>query len=155
MSYSKSGAMNKYGQVSIQADATYASPHRLIQMLLDGALEKIAIAKGHMVRGEIQPKGQLIGWAISIISGLRASLDMNAGGDIAHNLNDLYDYMGRRLLHANLKNDVAALDEVIALLREVKSAWDAIPEEVQQAHAKAKAKEAAVVAKPEPAAVVR
>lgn len=143
MSYSKSGAMNKYGQDSLQADVAYASPHRLIQMLLDGALEKIAIAKGHMTRGEIQPKGQMIGWAISIIGGLRASLDMSAGGDIAHNLNDLYDYMGRRLLHANLKNDAAALDEVVVLLREIKSAWDAIPKEVQQAHAQAKSGAAA------------
>ncbi len=146
MSYSKSGALNRYGQVSVQVNATDASPHRLIQMLLEGALEKIAIAKGHMVRGEIQPKGQLLGWAMSIISGLRASLDMNAGGEIAQNLNDLYDYMGRRLLHANLKNDIAALDEVIALLREVKTAWDAIPDAVKQAHAQSKVKADAIPA---------
>lgn len=138
MSYTKAGALNKYSQVAVQADATYASPHRLIQMLLDGALEKIAIARGHMERSNVPKKGQHIGWAISIISGLRASLDMGAGGEIAQNLNDLYDFMGRRLLHANLKNDTVALDEVTALLREIKNAWESIPESVQRAHAQAK-----------------
>jgi flagellar secretion chaperone FliS len=143
MSYSKAGALSKYTQSSLQADVSCAGPHRLIQMLLEGALEKIAIANGHLARGQIQAKGQHIGWAISIISGLRASLDMNAGGDIAHNLNDLYDYMVRRLLHGNLNNDAAALEEVIGLLRQVKSAWDAIPEDVQRAHAQAKSGAAA------------
>jgi flagellar protein FliS len=138
MSYSKAGALNKYTQASVQADVSCASPHRLIQMLLEGALEKIAIAKGHLARGHIQAKGQHIGWAISIIGGLRASLDMNAGGDIANNLNDLYDYMGRRLLHGNLHNDADALEEVIGLLHQVKTAWDAIPDDVQRAHAQAK-----------------
>lgn len=138
MSYSKAGALNSYNQVAVQSNASYASPHRLIQMLLEGALEKIAIAKGQMVRGQVSSKGQHIGWAISIVGGLRASLDLAAGGDIAQNLDALYDYMERRLLHANLKNDAATLDEVAGLLREVKSAWDAIPEHVQRAHAAGK-----------------
>lgn len=133
MSYTK-GALNRYSQVAVQADASYAGPHRLIQMLLEGALEKIATAKGHLARGQTAGKGRQIGWAISIVSGLRASLDMKAGGEIAQNLNNLYDYMERRLLHANLKNDADALDEVTGLLREIKSAWDAIPEEAKHAH---------------------
>lgn len=138
MSYSKASALNTYNQVAVQSNATYASPHRLIQMLLEGALEKIAIAKGHMIRAQIASKGQHVGWAISIISGLRASLDMAAGGEIAQNLDALYDYMERRLLHANLENDTSALDEVTGLLREIKSAWDTIPEHVQRAHAQIK-----------------
>lgn len=138
MNYSKTSALNTYSQVAVQSNASYASPHRLIQMLLEGALEKIAIAKGHMTRRNVAEKGQHIGWAISIVGGLRASLDMTAGGEIAQNLDALYDYMERRLLHANLENDASALDEVGALLREVKSAWDAIPEHVQRAHAQAK-----------------
>lgn len=139
MSYSKTSALNTYSEVAVQSNAAYASPHRLIQMLLEGALEKIAIAKGHMTRRQIAGKGQHIGWAISIIGGLRASLDMTAGGEIAQNLDALYDYMERRLLHANQENDANALDEVSGLLREVKSAWDAIPEHVQRGHAQAKA----------------
>jgi flagellar protein FliS len=146
MSNVKAGALNKYSQVAVQANTTYASPHRLIQMLLEGALEKIATAKGHLARGSIAAKGLQISWALSIIGGLRASLDMSAGGEIAQNLFNLYDYMERRLLHANLHNDVAALDEVTSLLREIKSAWDVIPESVQRAHLQAKEKEAAAKA---------
>ncbi len=138
MSYSKTGALNKYTTASVQADVTYASPHRLIQMLLEGALEKVAMARGYMERGQVPAKGQHIGWAISIIDGLRASLDMNAGGEIAQNLYDLYDYMGRRLLHANLNNDPDALEEVIGLLRQIKSAWDAISDDTQNGHARTK-----------------
>ena len=139
MSNPKANALNTYNQVAVQANATDASSHRLIQMLLEGALEKIATAKGHMARGQIAGKGRHIGWAISIVSGLRASLDMPAGGEIAQNLDALYDYMVRRLLHANINDDSVALDEVTGLLREVKSAWDAIPEHVQRAHAQGSA----------------
>lgn len=138
MSYSRAGALNKYSQVAVDANATYGSPHRLIQMLLEGALEKIATAKGYMARKRVAEKGRHIGWAISIVGGLRASLDMASGGDIAQNLDALYDYMERRLLAANQQDDAAALDEVAGLLREIKSAWDAIPEHVQRAHADGK-----------------
>jgi flagellar secretion chaperone FliS len=138
MKYSQASAINSYSQVAVDANATYGSPHRLIQMLLEGALEKIASANGHMMRGHIAAKGKQIGWAISIIGGLRTSLDMEAGGEIAQNLEALYAYMSRRLFHANLQNDIAALDEVAGLLREIKSAWDAIPEHVQRAHADGK-----------------
>lgn len=125
------GALNQYRQVSVQAGIADASPHRLIQMLLDGALDRINAGKGSMERGEFADKGRLIGAAISIVDGLRASLDLNAGGEIAANLDGLYDYISRRLLDANLKNDPAILDEVAALLTEIKSAWDAIPQELR------------------------
>ena len=128
------GALKQYGQVATQAGVAVADPHRLIQMLMEGALEKIATAKGLMARGDVAKKGQQITWAISIIDGLRVSLDKKAGGDIARNLDDLYDYMERRLFQANLENDVSILDEVSSLLRDIKSAWDAIPEDVRQSH---------------------
>ncbi|GAB6043627.1 flagellar export chaperone FliS [Endothiovibrio diazotrophicus] len=131
------GALKQYGQVATQAGVAVADPHRLIQMLMEGALEKIATAKGMMARGDIAKKGQQITWAISIIDGLRVSLDKKAGGDIARNLDDLYDYMERRLFQANLENDALILDEVSSLLRDIKSAWDAIPEEVRQTHGSA------------------
>ncbi|GAB4303244.1 MAG: flagellar export chaperone FliS [Thiohalomonadaceae bacterium] len=113
--------------MAVQTGVEAATPHRLVQMLMEGALEKMAAARGHMQRGNVAEKGAHISWAISIIEGMRASLDMEAGGEIARNLNDLYGYMGHRLLEANLRNDAKALDEVIALLREIKSGWDAIP----------------------------
>ena len=119
-----------YNQVAVQTGVNDASPHRLIQMLLDAALEKIAKAKGFMVNKKTQAKGENIGLAISIIDVLRASLDMQAGGDISRNLENLYDYMTRRLTEANLKNDVVLLDEVANLLLPIKQAWDAIPKDL-------------------------
>jgi len=123
-----------YNQVAVHTGVNDASPHRLIQMLLEAALEKIAKAKGFMTNKKIQPKGENIGLAISIIDVLRASLDMQAGGEISKNLEALYDYMTRRLTEANLKNDVAMLDEITNLLLPIKQAWDAIPEDVRAAH---------------------
>lgn len=109
-----------------------ASPHCLIQMLMERALGRIAAARGFMVRGAIPEKGVQIGWAISIIDGLRVSLDKSAGGDLAQNLERLYEYMMTRLLDANIKNEPAYLDEVADLLRQIKSAWDAIPPEISE-----------------------
>ncbi len=134
MSYSKpQAALQQYSQVGAQTGVAYASPHRLIQMLLDGALDKIALARGHMLRGDIAQKGSHISWAISIIEGLRASLDRQAGGDVAQNLGVLYDYMETRLLEANLKNDPEMLNEVCGLLHQIKDAWDAIGGTVKNA----------------------
>jgi len=127
MSYSgKQAALEQYKQLNVQIKIDKANPHRLIQMLLEGALEKILIARHLMAAGKLGPKAEHITWAISIIDGLRVSLDKDVGGDIAQNLDDLYDYMVRRLVTANLENDVAILDEVSELLKQIKEAWDAI-----------------------------
>ncbi len=131
MNYSsQANGAHQYKKVGAQSGVASASPHRLIQMLLEGALEKINLAKGYMQRGEIALKGNHISWAISIIDGLRMSLDQEAGGEIAGNLDALYDYMGRRLAEANMTNDPALLEEVSGLLIEIKSAWDEIPKEL-------------------------
>jgi len=119
-------ALKQYKQVNVHSMVEGASPHRLIQMLMEGALEKIHIARGLMVEGKLGPKAEQITWAISIIDGLRISLDKELGGEIAQNLEDIYDYMVRRLVETNLKNDVAILDEVSDLMRQIKEAWDAI-----------------------------
>ncbi len=136
-------ALQAYQQVGRQAAVEEASPHRLIQMLMEGALEKIAAAKGFMERGAVQEKGAHITWAVSIIDGLRVSLDKSVGGEIAENLEELYVYMMRRLTEANLKNETALLDEVASLLGQIKSAWDAIEPEAAQLEAE-KARGAAV-----------
>jgi len=133
----KKRGLHQYGKVSVGSEVEFASPHRLIQMLMEGALEKIATAKGFMVRGEIAAKGEHISWAISIIGGLQSSLDMEAGGEIAQNLDDLYTYMARRLTESNIHDDVAGLDEVTSLLLEIKGAWDVLPEEVKKTSSQA------------------
>ncbi|WP_070886727.1 flagellar export chaperone FliS [Pseudomonas argentinensis] len=119
-------AMRQYQNVNTQAQAVDASPHRLIQMLMEGGLTRLAQARGAMERGQFALKGELIGKAIGIIGGLREGLNFEQGGELAHNLDNLYDYMNRRLLEANLKNSVEPLDEVADLLRNVKTGWDAI-----------------------------
>lgn len=119
-------AMRQYQSVNTQAQAVDASPHRLIQMLMEGGLTRLAQARGAMEREQYALKGELIGKAIGIIGGLRAGLDLQQGGELAENLDNLYDYMVRRLSEANLKNSAEPLDEVAELLRNVKTGWDAI-----------------------------
>lgn len=119
-------AMRQYQSVNTQAKAVDASPHRLIQMLMEGGLSRLAQARGAMDRGQVAMKGELIGKAIAIIGGLREGLDLEKGGEVAANLDRLYEYMVTRLFEANLHNAVAPLEEVAVLLRNVKSGWDAI-----------------------------
>src|SRR5262245_663758 len=95
-----------YNSVSAHGGVAAADPHRLIVMLMDGALERITTARGCMARGETAEKARLLNRAISIVAELRSSLDMKAGGQIAMNLNELYDYMCRRLLQATSENRV-------------------------------------------------
>ena len=128
-------AMNKYAQVGNQSTAAFANPHRLIQMLMEGALEKISKAKGFLKNGNIAKKGEHISWAISIIEGLRVSLDHSQGGKISENLEALYVYMNSRLTQANLHNSIEMLEEVSGLLLDIKSGWDAIPQDIIDDHA--------------------
>ncbi|MEH6685842.1 MAG: flagellar export chaperone FliS [Halopseudomonas sabulinigri] len=119
-------AMKQYQTVNVNAQISEADPHRLIQMLMEGGLQRVAQAKGAMQHGNVPLKGEQIGKAIAIIGGLRESLDHKQGGEVAGNLDSLYAFMQQRLSQANLRNDAALLDEVTALLREVKAGWDGI-----------------------------
>ena len=125
-------ALKKYNQVRAHVQTEGASPHRLIQVLMEGAMEKIRVAKGLLERREIPEKVRNINWALTIIDGLRQSLDMEKGGEIAQNLESLYDYMQRRLVVANMENNPQILDEVSGLMLEIKSAWDAVPENISK-----------------------
>jgi len=119
-------ALQQYKKVDLHSQVDGASPHRLIQMLMEGALQKLYASRSFMEQGELGPKAENISWAISIIDGMRISLDKDQGGEIAQNLDDLYDYVVRRLIDANLKNDTGIVDEVVELLKQIKEAWDAI-----------------------------
>jgi len=130
MSYSAGRATQTYASVGAQSSVAAASPHRLIQLLMDGALDRLAVAKGHMQRKDVQRKIVTIDRIMSIVDGLRMSLDHSVNTEMSENLENLYDYMNRRLLLANINNDEGALDEVASLLKELKEAWDAIPSEV-------------------------
>ena len=129
----KNGA-NAYAKVGIETGVMAASPHKLIVMLFDGALVAVAMGIQHMKAREIEKKGLAISKAIMIIDdGLRASLNKEAGGEIAENLDALYAYMSERLLLANLKNQPEILDEVHGLLKDLRSTWDAISPSAQAA----------------------
>ena len=126
-------ALQQYKSVGVASAVEDASPHRLVQMLLEGAVARITAAQGYMARGEIARKGESIGMAIGIIEGLKGSLDMDGGGDIAANLAALYDYMAGRLLEGNRDNRNEALEEVLRLLKQVKDAWDGIRDSISSA----------------------
>jgi flagellar protein FliS len=121
-------AMYQYKQVGVHSAVMDASPHRLVQMLMEGVLEKVALAKGNIARKEIAKKGENISKAITIVDGLHASLNKEAGGALSENLSNLYDYMSRRLIMANIRSDESILDEIANLMLEVKAGWDAIPD---------------------------
>lgn len=121
------GSMQSYRKVSVESDLSVASPHRIIQMLFAGALERLAQAKCAIEQGNIAQRGLFMGKAIGIVSGLNSSLNMDAEGDVANNLTRLYDYMLRRMSEANINNDAQAIDEVVAILKTLKEGWDAIP----------------------------
>ena len=123
--------VSQYNSVKSYTGVTDASPHQLVQMLIDGALGKLSAVKGLIERKEVKKKGEVIGQTISIINSLRSSLDMKKGGEVASNLDNIYEYMERQLVQANLKNDVTIIGEVSALLREIKSAWESIPTEAR------------------------
>ena len=128
-----SAAMNQYKQVDVRASVENADPHTLIQMLINGAIERLNIAKMHMKQNNIALKGENISSAISIIDGLRSSLDMKKGGEIAQNLEALYEYMQRQLVAANVHSKMENIDEVLALLNEIRAGWAAIPQDVRNA----------------------
>lgn len=123
--YNPQEALKQYRKLGIESEVSNASPHRLIQMLFEGALGRLAAAQGAIARNDLAAKGEHLGKAISIIGGLRGSLDMSAG-ELSENLDRLYEYMNFRLLEASSQNDVDKVAEVIQLLKTLKSGWDEI-----------------------------
>ena len=92
----------------------------------------MAVARGQMAQSDFAGKGASISKAITIIEGLRTSLNKDVGGEVAQNLESLYHYMNRQLLIANATNDVQPLKEVEGLLAQIREAWVAIGPEVSQ-----------------------
>ncbi|MDH4190149.1 MAG: flagellar export chaperone FliS [Betaproteobacteria bacterium] len=113
-----------YASVGLETGVLAADPHRLIDMLYEGALLSIARAQVHMAAGHIAEKGAAVSRAVQIIDeGLKASLNLEAGGGLAQQLWQLYGYMARRLLLASLRNEAAGFDEVTRLLKDLRDAW--------------------------------
>ncbi|QIK14521.1 flagellar export chaperone FliS [Leclercia sp. 29361] len=124
--YTKSG-IQAYAQVSVESAVLSASPHQLVVLLFDGALSAMKKAMILIEQGDIPGKGQALGKAINIISnGLQSGLNHEVGGELTTNLDSLYDYMTRRLLQANIHNDIDAINEVMELLNNIADAWKEI-----------------------------
>ena len=129
--HSRASTLGAYQSVAAHGGVAAADPHRLIIMLMDGALERIAQARGCMQHGATGDKNGLLSSAVAIVDELRCSLDLKAGGPIAANLEDLYDYICRQLVKANASNRVGILDEVTQLLNEIRLAWISLPADVR------------------------
>ena len=117
---------NHYQSIQTQSYLDGATPHQLIQMLMDGFIARVNSAKGAIQQRDFETKSETISKAIGIIGGLRESLDFERGGEIAMNLSNLYEYMSSRLLVASTENNTDILDEMLSLMHEIKAAWDVI-----------------------------
>lgn len=129
---------NSYERIGIESSVLGASPHELIAMLFQGARRAVRMSRMHMENGNLAEKGRLISHAIVIIGGgLKQGLNLEKGGEIAERLDGLYEYMTRRLLEANLRNDPAPLEEVDTLLGTIEEGWSGIKSPVTGAGAHA------------------
>ena len=126
------GFANAYARVGVETSVNAASAHKLIELLFDGFMDAIVLARGAMRAKQIETKGKAIGRAGRIVEeGLKAGLNLEAGGRLAADLDSLYAYVGLRLLQANLRNDEAALDECVRLIAPLRDAWIAIGPQVE------------------------
>ncbi|WP_042844216.1 flagellar export chaperone FliS [Providencia rettgeri] len=126
-------AQQTYQQVDLESEITNATPYQLIQILFKGALSALKRGEIFMQQGKVAEKGKEISKAIDIIdTGLKQSLNYEAGGELAENLASLYEYMTMQLLRANLENNVAYVQEVYQLLSDIASAWQQIGANVNE-----------------------
>ena len=124
-----------YKSTTLEAELSVADPHRVIQLMMQGVLERLALAKGAIDRRDFEKKSDTISAALALLNALQDSLDLSHG-QVPQDMLALYLYMKDRLTDASTHMDVAALDEVTNLMTTIKSAWDQIPEaEKQKAYA--------------------
>jgi flagellar secretion chaperone FliS len=131
-SFARKSSLAAYQSVSALG-STVADPHRLVQMLFDATAERLVSARSCIEHGQTARKAQLLHSCVILIAELRGSLNMTEGGELAQNLSNLYDYMVRQLLLANVESDVSRVTEVLGLLNDIRSAWSAIGPEVRKA----------------------
>lgn len=125
-------AINAYKKGSLKQDVASADPHRLTLMLMQGAIDKLAYAKGSISRNDLKGRSDNVSKSIAIFINLRDTLDLSVGGDFAENMFSLYNYMIDRLTEINIDNGIAIIDEIIALMTPIKDAWANIPEQAKQ-----------------------
>lgn len=129
--YSQQSKLAAYRSVSAHGAVANADPHTLVLTLFDAVLGRLTAARACIEKADIVRKAGLLHSSVVLLAELRGSLDLHKGGTLAQNLSDLYEYMTRRLVHANVNSDAAAVTEVLGLLGEIRSAWAAIGPEVR------------------------
>ena len=131
--YSSKRMSTEYGEVNVQSEIDSADPHRLVGMLLEGALVRIFKAKVEIEQNRVEEKILHLTQTIAIVDGLRSSLNFDVGGEIVEHLGTLYDYITRQLVVANSQNSIEILDEITLLLKDVNEAWSGIRTEMRSA----------------------
>ncbi|MDH5434598.1 MAG: flagellar export chaperone FliS [Gammaproteobacteria bacterium] len=121
-----------YSNVNAVSGVENADPHRLIQMLIDGAIEKMNRAKFFILNNDFEQRSRHINWSISIINGLRSSLDMENGGEISQQLESLYDFCVATLVEANFQNSEEKVNDALAVMLQIKEGWDGIRHQIKE-----------------------
>ena len=120
-------ALAQYGQIKNDAQISYASPHQLMLMLFDGAIEAMSMTIGAIQQNNFELRSKQSTRSISVINGMRECLDMEAGGDLANNLYSLYSYMAKELFKASFKNDADTVQNIQTMLKDIRESWEKIP----------------------------
>ena len=120
-------ALAHYGQIKNDSQTTYASPHQLMLMLFDGAIEAMSITIGAIQQNKFELRSKQSTRSISVINGMRECLDMETGGDLANNLYSLYSYMAKELFKASFKNDADTVQNIQTMLKDIRESWEKIP----------------------------
>lgn len=121
----------QYANNYVETSVAEATPYKLVQLLYEAGLKHLAVVKVFIERRDMQKKSEHVNKVIGVLHGLKAGLDLEAGGDVAANLWALYDYLIRRTFEASAKNDVKVFDEVAARLKDLSEAWAMMPSEYQ------------------------
>ena len=120
-------ALAQYGQIKNDTQTTYASPHQLMLMLFDGAIEAMSFTIGAIENNNFELRSKQNSRSITIINGMRECLDMETGGELADNLYSLYQYMTKELFKASFKNDVDTIKNIQTMLKDIRGSWEKIP----------------------------
>ena len=129
--------LKAYNRTKLEAELLVASPHRVTQMLLEGLIERLNQAKGHIETRDPAKKAEFIGKAMGILNGLQGAVDPSYDPELGNRIIGLYDYMKDRLNDANINDDIGAIDEIIRLITPIKEAWDNIPDDIKEEQNKA------------------
>jgi flagellar protein FliS len=120
-------ALSKYGKIKDDTQTMFASPHQLILMLFDGAIEAMSMTIGAIQHNNLELRSKQNTRSITIINGMRECLDMESGSELADNLYSLYQYMAQELFRAGFKNDVDTIRNIQFMLKDIRDSWENIP----------------------------